>query len=330
MNDIDNGSDHEIQKVMIRQYAPHDIIVEEGSSNERFYVIMQGSVEILQAEKGIRVLKDGDVFGIENYYLQIPYTTTAVARSMSRIASYHISMIHEIIYNHPQLSHQILTSVVRQLEQTTKLAGKHMPAVKTIDFKELIFQDDENELEQIFATIAEACAEETGIQAAPPAQLKIEFQDFHDEVLSYFIEESSELIKDVQGIGDMLKLVGIPNDNEFQKLQEFVQKLHRLIGGTSSMGFDSFSRLSRKTSLLSAECAKCHDITIRSLISNMNLVVSVLQTCFASVESIKSVENSIPAIEQYLDMCLLSIGIANPDIKDQLQIDQILTDLKKQ
>ena len=326
MNEI--NTEHEIQKVIIRQYAPHDIIVEEGSSNERFYVVMQGSVEILQADKGIRVLKDGDVFGIENYYLQLPYTTTAISRATSRIASYHISMIHEIIYDHPQLAHQILTSVVRQLEQTTKLAVKHMPTIKTIDFKKLILQDDENELEDIFTAIAEACAEETGVQAAPPPELKIEFKDFHDEVLSYFIEESTELIKDVQGIGEMLKLVGIPNDREFQMLQEFVQKLHRLIGGTASMGFDSFSRLSRKTSLLSAECAKCYEITIRSLISNMNLVVSVLETCFASVESIKSVENSIPAIEQYLDMCLLSIGIANPDIKDQMQIDQIFTDLK--
>ena len=100
----DTSTETEIQKVMIRQYAPHDTIVEEGCSNERFYVIMQGSVEILQADKGIRLLKDGDVFGIENYYLQIPYTTTAIARATSRIASYHISMIHEIIYDHPQLS----------------------------------------------------------------------------------------------------------------------------------------------------------------------------------------------------------------------------------
>ena len=151
MNEI--NTEHEIQKVIIRQFAPHDIIVEEGSSNERFYVVMQGSVEILQADKGIRVLKDGDVFGIENYYLQLPYTTTAISRATSRIASYHISMIHEIIYDHPQLSHQILTSVVRQLEQTTKLAVKHMPTIKTIDFKKLILQDNENELEDIFSAI---------------------------------------------------------------------------------------------------------------------------------------------------------------------------------
>jgi hypothetical protein len=302
--------------------------VEEGSSNERFYVVMQGTVEILQADKGIRVLKDGDVFGIENYYLQLPYTTTAIARTMARIASYHISMIHEIIYDHPQLSHQILTSVVRQLEQTTKLAGKHMPEVKKIDLKELILEGNENELEEIFAAISEACAEEAGPQLEKPPELKVEFKDFHDEVLSYFIEESTELIQNVQGIGNMLKLVGIPNEREFEQLQEFVQKLHRLIGGTSSMGFDAFSRLSHKTSLLSAECAKCQDMTIRTLISNMNLVVSVLEKCFASVESIKSVENAIPALEQHLDMCLMSIGIDNPDIKDQLQIDQIFTDLK--
>ncbi len=326
MNEI--NTDNDIQKVIIKQYAPHDLIVEEGASNERFYVVMQGSVEILQADKGMRILKDGDVFGIENYYLQLPYTTTAIARATSRIASYHISMIHEIIYDHPQLSHQILTSVVRQLEQTTKLAEKHMPTIKTIDFKKLILQDNENELEEIFSSIVEACTEELGEQAAPPAELKIEFKDFHDEVLSYFIEESNELIKEVQGIGDMLRLVGIPNDREFEKLQEFVQKLHRLIGGTSSMGFDAFSHLSRKTSLLSAECTKCHDITIRSLISNMNLVVSVLEKCFASVLTIKAAETHIPALEQHLDMCLKSIGIDDPDIKDQLQIDQIFTDLK--
>jgi len=326
----ESNTDPQVQKVMMRQYAPHDIIVEEGSSNERFYVIMQGSVEILQADKGIRILKDGDVFGIENYYLQIPYTTTAVARAASRIASYHVSMIHEIIYDHPQLSHQILTSVVRQLEQTTQLSVKHMPEIQTIDFKELVLQGDEDELEKIFSTIADACAEETGSQTALPEELKIEFKDFHDEVLSFFIEESSELIHNVQGIGDMLKLVGIPNDREFDKLQEFVQKLHRLIGGTASMGFDAFSRLSRKTSLLSAECEKCHDVTIRSLISNMNLVVSVLEESFASVETIKTVESRIPALEQHLDMCLMSIGIDNPEIKDQLQIDQIFTDLKNQ
>ena len=94
------------------------------------------------------------------------------------------------------------------------------------------------------------------------------------------------------------------------------------------MGFDAFSHLSHKTSLLSAECAKCRDITIRSLISNMNLVVGVLEKCFESVLTIKAAETHIPALEQHLDMCLRSIGVEKPDIKDQDQIDQIFTDLK--
>jgi hypothetical protein len=61
----------------------------------------------------------------------------------------------------------------------------------------------------------------------------------------------------------------------------------------------------------------------------MNLVVSVLEESFASVETIKTVESRIPALEQHLDMCLMSIGIDNPEIKDQTQIDQIFTDLKE-
>ena len=73
------AADHIIQKVIIREYEPRETVVTEGSANDRFYVILHGSVEIFQKDKSVRNLKEGDVFGIENYYLERPYTTTAGA-----------------------------------------------------------------------------------------------------------------------------------------------------------------------------------------------------------------------------------------------------------
>ncbi len=312
-----------IQKVIIREYQPHETIVNEGAANDRFFVILTGSVEILQKNKSIRLLKDGDVFGIENYYLNCPYTTTALSQSKSRIASYHISMIEDIIYDHPHLTHQILTSIVKQLEQTTCFAVKQIPFENVYDLREQLLQEDEETAGSVQPE-AEPPPEHVRQPAGEAGKMT-----FHDDILCCFIEETSELIKDLHQTGESLKLVGIPNDTESKLLIDFAQKLNRLIGGTASMGFEQFTPLARKTSLIAARCAEIREMTIRTLISNMNLVVSVLGSCFKDLDSIKSVEDKIPALEQRLEICMESIGIDNPDIKTQEQIDEIFSNVKK-
>lgn len=84
---------------------------------------------------------------------------------------------------------------------------------------------------------------------------------YDDEILGFFIEESRELITELQDLGETLKKVGIPNDAESARLADFAQKLNRLIGGTASMGFAPFTPLSRKTSLLAARCSEIREIT---------------------------------------------------------------------
>ncbi|RLA98205.1 MAG: hypothetical protein DRG37_06930, partial [Deltaproteobacteria bacterium] len=68
-----------IEAIEVREYAPGEIIVKEGTSNEFFYVILQGEVPIDQLDKYIRILKDRDVFGLGFYYRICPYSTTAKA-----------------------------------------------------------------------------------------------------------------------------------------------------------------------------------------------------------------------------------------------------------
>jgi CRP-like cAMP-binding protein len=136
------------QDVIIREYAPKQLIVAEADPGDRFYVILKGEVEIYQNKKSIRMLKEGDIFGLENFYLNRPYTTSAFSLSPSRIATYPTKMIRDIIYNRPQLTEKILQSVMNQLEQTTEIAGEYIPLENVVDIAELIFHDGDVIIEE--------------------------------------------------------------------------------------------------------------------------------------------------------------------------------------
>lgn len=136
------------QDVIIRQHRPRETIVAEGADNNRFFVILKGNIEIFQNNKSIRVLKDGDVFGLENFFLNRPYTTSAVSITGSRVASYHTFKLKEFIYEQPQLINQILSSVTRQLEQTTQVAEANIPLENVVNINEKIYHDGEVVIEE--------------------------------------------------------------------------------------------------------------------------------------------------------------------------------------
>ena len=57
-----------IEAVSVKEYRPGEFVVREGDTNDFFYAILQGEIQIYQMEKPIRILSDRDVFGLENYY----------------------------------------------------------------------------------------------------------------------------------------------------------------------------------------------------------------------------------------------------------------------
>ena len=119
--------DYSVQKVIIGEHNPHDVIVDAGAAQERFFVILQGRVDISRGGILLRTLKEGDIFGIEFYYLDEPYDFCATAQTKARIASYHSSLIYEIIYNRPQMIDQMMKSLAGQINQTTRLMLERLP-----------------------------------------------------------------------------------------------------------------------------------------------------------------------------------------------------------
>ena len=132
----------------VKEYAPGAIITAEGEKKDVFYVILKGEVEIFQNKKSIRVLQEGDVFGLENVYVYKCCSTTAKALNRSRIASYHRDVIEQILHTKPQVTAQMITSLLVQLEQTTQVAQEHMPAGGLVDFRERIYQGGEVIIEE--------------------------------------------------------------------------------------------------------------------------------------------------------------------------------------
>ena len=145
---MDKRNRTEVRAHGIRVYEPGDIITSEGETRDVFYVVLDGAVEIFQNKRSIRVLQEGDVFALESILLQKSCSVTAKALSPSRIAAYHKDILEEIISGKPQVSIQIINSLVAQLEQTTQAAAEHIPLGGFVDFHERIFQDGEVIIEE--------------------------------------------------------------------------------------------------------------------------------------------------------------------------------------
>ena len=147
------------------------------------------------------------------------------------------------------------------------------------------------------------------------------------EILDCFFEESTALLKDLTELGQSLKGVGIPNQEESGRLAEFGQKLNRLIGGTASVGFDAFAPLSRKTAMLAERCAGIKEMTIRLLIINLNNVVTLFNQCLQDLESMKEGLSDVEMIEKKIEICLTATGAQAPEVKSQNEIDDLLGEL---
>jgi hypothetical protein len=319
--------DYSVQKVIISEYKPHDRIVDAGASQERFFVILQGRVDISQNGILLRTLKEGDIFGIEFYYLDKPYDIIATAQTKARIASYHSSLIYEIIYNRPQMIDQMMKSMAGQIDQTTQLVLEYRPdeSASAADKPLPFIPPEPGSVVLSFDDMFNDDQGEYDLGPEPEPAPEEGFTTLHDEALRFFIDESKMLLSDLKLIGEQLKTVGVPNAQESTKLVEFAQKLNRLIGGAASMGFEQFSQLSRRTSLLATRCAEIKNMTIRLIITNLNLVVAVLSECFASIDTINAAEGKLPMLEQRLDICMTSIGMPEPELKTQDEIDEILS-----
>jgi chemotaxis protein histidine kinase CheA len=146
-----------------------------------------------------------------------------------------------------------------------------------------------------------------------------------NETLKIFLEESQTLIADLKRLCISLRGVDVPDDAQFARLNEITNKLNRLIGGTASMGFNMFTKIARKTSLLAARSSISREISIKEVILNLNALISVCSMYYNSVEDIQELELRLDDVEKRIDICMQKLQIDKPlDLKEQNDVDDIM------
>jgi ATP-binding cassette, subfamily B, bacterial len=76
------------QRMERREVAPGTVLVREGDSDDRFYVLLTGVLAVSQRDLGARgVLRPGDYFGEVAPAMSIPRTATVSAMTPAVVAS---------------------------------------------------------------------------------------------------------------------------------------------------------------------------------------------------------------------------------------------------
>ncbi len=127
----------------VREYGTGEVIAAEGERQEIFYVILQGSVELFQRARSVRVLAAGDVFGLERIFLEKSLTTTARALGPARVAVYQKNAVNQIAEARSQVIIAVIASLLNQLEQTTQIAGEYMPPSFMLDCNQRLYREGE-------------------------------------------------------------------------------------------------------------------------------------------------------------------------------------------
>jgi hypothetical protein len=142
------------------------------------------------------------------------------------------------------------------------------------------------------------------------------FQNFYDE--------SRELLTEIGRIATGLRQVDVPNVCQEVEFTQCVQKLHRLVGGMASIGFDMYAPVSHKTSLLAQRCATHTGYPIADAVAAIVAIVTDFNMYFASIHKVKEIEVLVPRIEQKIDSCMAGFHLQKPTINSQSEIDDIM------
>lgn len=104
----------------LRFYAPGETVIREGEQGDGFYILKEGTLEVLKDRIIVATITEpGTIFGEMSDILNEPRTCTVVAKSGSRIV--HIPKgIDVIIAEYPSVAKKLIVTLAKRLEDTTK------------------------------------------------------------------------------------------------------------------------------------------------------------------------------------------------------------------
>lgn len=106
---------------------PGEVLCEEGSPGEYFYMIVNGEAEVHKGRKVVRIMEPGEVFGEMALLTGEPRSATVVARTPMELYQLHQEHFNHVLTWSPHLAWALSRSLARRLKDATesRVAAEH-------------------------------------------------------------------------------------------------------------------------------------------------------------------------------------------------------------
>ena len=106
------------------KYKPGHRLVERGTTGDKFYLVLDGKVEIRKGEKVLATLLKGQFFGELSLIDEQPWAADVVAVHATHCLTLSKGVFSALTSRHPELLRLILKEVVKRLRVAE---GHHVP-----------------------------------------------------------------------------------------------------------------------------------------------------------------------------------------------------------
>lgn len=122
---------------VVREYAKDDVIFEDGSPGDRFYVIYRGAVRIskifdLVGEEALTVLRPGDFLGEMSFFEGEPRSARAVAHENAQLLEIKNEDLEKHLETHNDVARRFLWAFGRTLSRRVRETNEKFSALFAI------------------------------------------------------------------------------------------------------------------------------------------------------------------------------------------------------
>lgn len=128
-----DATSDEIEQIIemseIKNYKKSEVIVEEGSTNEYLFIIIDGRVSIkkvFEEEINITEFKKGDFFGEISLFDQKPQPTTAIAIDKTKLLVIPYPSLRGLMVINKRLAHHIYSAVLKMQSQLLRESNERV------------------------------------------------------------------------------------------------------------------------------------------------------------------------------------------------------------
>ncbi len=107
-----------------RSFEPGEVVLEERTNGDEFYVILSGEVEVTKGGRALTVLGPGVHFGEMALVDRSPRSATVKARTKTRLMSLSRGAFYQIVRSEPVLSSKLLWSFVQVLSHRLRATNE--------------------------------------------------------------------------------------------------------------------------------------------------------------------------------------------------------------